>query len=85
MQDSFGIIISRSSIQKERAPNLSNTLVPVGTLFTNNLPMHRLQSYYSSCALGCSSEFRHCDMHIIQHLKVIGITLKQTPRELSVL
>jgi len=52
---------------------------------THYLPMQLLSSYCSSCAHGCSSEFRCCDMHIMQLLKVIGMTLKQTPRKLSVL
>jgi len=45
----------------------------------------RLQSYYSTCAHGCSSEFMYCDKHIMQLLTVIDVTLQQTPRELSVL
>jgi len=49
--------------------------------------MQRLQSYYSSkmCAHGCSSEFKYYDMHIMQLLKLIGVTLEQTPKEHSVL
>jgi len=39
--------------------------------------------FYSSCAHGCASEFRYCDMHIKQLLNVIGITLEQTPRDLA--
>jgi len=54
-------------------------------MIANNLPVQRLQTYYSSCAHVCSSEFKFCDMHIMQLLKVIGVTLEQTAWELSVL
>jgi len=80
MKESSGIIFWRCTICKERTPNLSKTSVSVGTLIANYLPMQRLQSFYSSCAHGCSPEFSYCDMHIMQLLKVIGMTLEQTPR-----
>jgi len=85
MKESFGIIFSRCSTLKEPAHNLSETSVSAGSMNHESLPMQRLQSYYSSCAHGCSSEFKYCDMHIMQLLKVIGVTLEQTPKELSVL
>jgi len=72
MKESCDIIFSRCSIWKERAPNLSKTFVYAST-------MKRLHSYYSTCAHGCSLEFMYCDN------AVIGVTLEQTPRELSVL
>jgi len=51
----------------------------------NKLPMQRLQSYYSTCAHGCSTEFMYCDNAHQAVLTVIGVTLEQTPPELSVL
>jgi len=56
-----------------------------GTMKHESLPMQRLQSYYASCTPGRPSEFTYCDMHIMQLLKVTGVTLEQTSRELSIL
>jgi len=50
---------------------------------TNNLPMQRLQSYYSSCAHGCSSEYKYCDMHIMQHLKLLVWLWSKLPENLA--
>jgi len=72
-------------IKKKRTPNLSKTSVSAGSLISNNLPMQRLQSYCSFCAHGCSLQLRYCDMHILQLLKVIGMTLEHTLLKLSVL
>jgi len=72
-------------IKKQRTLNVSKTAISAGTLIANNLPMERLQWYCTSCAHGCSPECRCWEMHIVQLLKVIGMTLEQTPRELSVL
>jgi len=67
---------------EETNPNLLKSSVSAATLIANDLPMQRVQSYCSSCTHGCLSEFRYCDMHIMQLLKVIGMTSEQTPHKL---
>jgi len=69
-------------IKKERVPNLSKTSVSEGTLIAKNLPIQRLQSYIVPLVriAARSSKFRYCDIHIMQLLKVIGMTLEQTYR-----
>jgi len=90
---SMGTLLVKCMFNNASSPGVPNkspsTLFPyfAGSNLVNNLPMQCVQSYCSSCAHGFSSEFRfrYCDIHIMQLLKVIGMTLQQTLGELTVL
>jgi len=68
-----------------RLSHLSKTSVLACTMNATNLPMQRLQSITPLVHMAAHQSSFIVIMHIIQLFKVIGVTLEQTLRELSVL
>jgi len=69
-------------------PNLSMTSVSAGTLIANNLPICSACNRILLCAwLLIRVQVAYCDRPepIMQLLQVIGVTLEQTLRKLSIL